>query len=78
MINTLEYVKTLEAAGVDRTVAEAHAASVVKHVIPDLASKADIQGIEARLTKLEADLTLRMVAIGGVYTGLIVALLKLL
>ena len=36
-LDTLAYVKHLEAAGVDRKIAEAHAEALVKYVLPVLA-----------------------------------------
>jgi hypothetical protein len=41
-LDTLAYAKQLEAAGVDRDIAEAHAKAMVDHVIPQLATSADI------------------------------------
>jgi hypothetical protein len=62
-IDTLEYVKKLEAAGVDRKVAEAHASVLRDLVEVEVATKRDVdqaaQGLEARLGtrihKLEVD-----------------------
>lgn len=50
-IDTLGYVKELESAGIDRKVAEAHAAAISKHVASELATKADLKelGTELRL-----------------------------
>jgi hypothetical protein len=48
-VDTLEYVKRLEAAGVDRRQAEAHAAAVRDTVAPQLATKADLDTAVARL-----------------------------
>jgi hypothetical protein len=42
-IDTLAYVKSLEAAGVERRAAEAHAEALTHHVFPDLATKDDIK-----------------------------------
>jgi predicted RNase H-like nuclease (RuvC/YqgF family) len=57
-IDTLEYVKKLEAAGVDRRQAEAHAAAVRDTVATQLASKADLDAavvrLEAKIDRLEA------------------------
>jgi hypothetical protein len=50
-IDTLEYVKKLEAAGVDRGQAEAHAAAVRDTLATQLASKADL---DAAVVRLEA------------------------
>jgi hypothetical protein len=48
-IDTLAYAKALEAAGVDRQAAEAHAEALLKHVLPDLAIKADLDQAVGRL-----------------------------
>ena len=48
-VDTLAYVKALEAAGLDRQAAEAQAEALVNHVLPDLATKADLQQAVARL-----------------------------
>jgi hypothetical protein len=48
-IDTLEYVKRLEAAGVDRRQAEAHAQAVRDTLAPQLVTKADLDAAVARL-----------------------------
>ena len=70
MIDTLGFTKHLEQAGVDRSTAEAQAEAMNRFVIPQLATKPDLE-------KLEASLTLRMVAIVATLNGLLFALLKL-
>jgi hypothetical protein len=42
-IDTLDYVKKLEAAGIDRKVAEAHAEALRATVVQDLATKHALQ-----------------------------------
>ena len=54
-IDTLEYVKKLEAAGVDRKLAEAHAEALRATVVQDIATKTDLQ-IEVQ--RLEAKIQL--------------------
>jgi hypothetical protein len=55
-IDTLEYVKKLEAAGVDRAQAEAHAQAVSELVADRSATKADLDNGLMRLEgKLERD-----------------------
>jgi hypothetical protein len=49
-IDTLGYVKRLEAAGIDRRQAEAHAEATRGEVAPQLATKADL---DAAVTRLE-------------------------
>ena len=48
-IDTLAYAKALEAAGVERQAAEAHAEALIHHVLPDLATKADLEQAVERL-----------------------------
>jgi hypothetical protein len=48
-IDTLAYAKELEAAGVARQAAEAHAIALTRHVLPDLATKADLDRAIERL-----------------------------
>lgn len=52
-IDTLAYAKSLEAAGVDRRAAEAHAEAlndaIARHILPDLATKTDLSATEQRL-----------------------------
>lgn len=56
-IDTLAYVKSLEAAGVERRAAEAHAEALSRHFVSDVATKADL---ESGLTALEHRLDLKM------------------
>lgn len=76
-IDTLAYTKSLEAAGVDRRAAEAQAEALVKHVLPDLVTKSDLdQAIE----RLEHRLTVRffglMLGVNGLMNGILFALLR--
>jgi hypothetical protein len=48
-IDTLEYVKRLEAAGVDRRQAEAHAAAIRDTLAPQMATEASLQAVADRL-----------------------------
>lgn len=85
MADTLAIVHRLEAAGVERDVAEAHAAAI-QTAVDDrqehLATKADLARLEAavevRLAAVEARLTWRMVGLQVAIGGLIVAALKLI
>lgn len=53
-IDTLAYAKELEAAGVARQAAEAHAEALTKHILPDLATKTDLDQAIGRLeTRLD-------------------------
>ncbi|MBV8888800.1 MAG: hypothetical protein JO305_03945 [Alphaproteobacteria bacterium] len=76
-IDTLAYTKALEAAGVERRAAEAQAEALIKHVLPDLVTKTDLdQAIE----RLEHRLTVRVfgmvLGIVGVMDGILFALLR--
>jgi len=48
-IDTLEYVKKLEAVGVTRAQAEAHAAASRNAIVSGLATKADLETLGRRL-----------------------------
>lgn len=80
-VDTLSYVKRLEAAGIDRRHAEAHAEAMRDDVAPQLASKADLdrlgdrleqrmatleQKIETLMWKHSLGILLGVLAIGGV------------
>lgn len=51
-VDTLEYVKTLEAVGVDRKVAEAHAAAFGKALTTDYVTKSYL---DSKLAEVRAD-----------------------
>ena len=69
-IDTLAYAQTLEAAGVDRQKAEAHATAMRDHMLPQLATKTD-------LLELRHSLTLRLIAVVAAGNGALLALLRL-
>jgi hypothetical protein len=48
-IDTLEFAKELEAAGLDRKQAEAHAAALRKAIEKEIASKQDVEGAANRV-----------------------------
>jgi len=48
-LDTLGYVKELEAAGVDRKVAEAHATALLTKILPDLPTKTDIADLRTEI-----------------------------
>jgi hypothetical protein len=62
MLDTLEYVKRLEAAGVDRRQAEAHAQAVHDILAPQLATKGDL---DAAVAKLEAKIGSEVARLDG-------------
>ncbi len=76
-IDTLAYTKALEAAGIERKAAEAQAEAPVRHVLPDLVTKADL---EQAIERLEHRLTLRffglMLGVNGLMNGILFALLR--
>ncbi|HYU11488.1 MAG TPA: hypothetical protein VEK82_02855 [Stellaceae bacterium] len=83
-IDTLAYCKALEAAGVDRRTAEAQAEALINHVLPDLATKADLVAmkveLERAMERLEHRLTVRffglMLGVNGLMNGILFALLR--
>jgi hypothetical protein len=82
-IDTLEYVKKPEAAGVDRKTAEAHAEALRGAIEDELATKSDIIRLEARFPELEAkiselkaEIMKYMVAQTFVIAGIVFALLR--
>ena len=70
-IDTLAYSKHLEAAGIDRRVAEAHAEALTKYALPDLVAKTDLAAAKVDLVQelqvIEQRLTLRLIAIVGAF-----------
>ena len=66
-IDTLAYVKSLEAAGVDPGAAEAHAEALTHHIFPDLATKDDIK---AEFDALRAEMHRQLVDINGRFAGI--------
>ena len=83
-IDTLAYTKALEAAGVDRQAAEAHAEAMIHHVLPELVTKPDLAAakadIEQAMERLEHRLTVRFfgmtLGIVGVMNAALFALLR--
>jgi hypothetical protein len=87
-VDTLAYAKALEAAGVERQAAEAHAEALTRHVLPDLATKTDLDQAVERLEhridhaveQSEHRLTVRffgmMLGIVGVMNAILFALLR--
>ena len=55
MVDTLAYAKSLEEAGLDRRLAEAHAKALHDFALPDIATKGDLALLR---TELKADLAL--------------------
>lgn len=63
----MAYVKSLEAAGVDRRAAEAHAEALTHHIFPDLATKDDIT---AEFDALRAEMNRQLAVINGRFAGI--------
>ena len=77
-IDTIACTKHLQADGVRREEVEAHAEPLTRRILPDLATKADLeQGLE----RLKHNLTVRMfglvLGIVGVMNGILFALIKI-
>ena len=87
-IDTLAYAKELEAAGVERQAAEAHAEALTHHVLPDLVTKADLAAaktdlehtIKLAIVESEHRLTVRVfgmvLGVVGVMNAVLFALLR--
>jgi hypothetical protein len=87
-IDTLAYAKELEAAGVQRQAAEAHAEALTHHVLPDLVTKADLaatksdleHAIKLAIVESEHRLTVRVfgmvLGVVGVLNAILFALLR--
>ena len=73
-IDTLAYVKSLEAAGVDRRAAEAHAEALTHHVFPDLATKGDIKtefdALRVEISRQFAEVNRKFTEIDGHFAGI--------
>ena len=77
-VDTLAYAKALEAAGVAREAAEAHAEARVHHVLPDFATKADLdQAVERLEHRLTVGIFGMMVGVVGLMDAILFALLRL-
>jgi hypothetical protein len=74
-IDTLEYVKKLEAAGLDRKLAEAHAEALRATVVQDLATKNDLQ---SEVQRLESKIQLLTWMVGFNLAATMAVLWKLL
>jgi hypothetical protein len=76
--DTLAYIKQLEAAGVEREVAEAHVKALAEHALPELATKSDLElarrDLEARIELLQRDLTIRLGSMIAIATGILIAI----
>lgn len=71
-IDSLAYVKTLEASGI--------AEALTRHVLPELVTKADLAAakreLEQAIERIEHRLTLRVIGIVGAFDAALFALLR--
>jgi hypothetical protein len=76
-VDTLAYVKELEASGVDRRQAEAHATAMSKHVFPELATKQDVERVRTDLENAIERNWLRLAALvpGTVLAGVAITVM---
>ncbi len=68
-VDTLGYVKALEAVKVKRSIAEAHANAIKDHILPQLATKHDLESLFNRMLIVN-------LVIAGLIVGSISLLLK--
>jgi hypothetical protein len=78
-IDTLAYAKHLEAAGIARQAAKAHAEAPTQHVLPDLVTKVDLDQaadrLEHRLTlAIEQTAHQQTVHVFGMTLGIVVVM----
>ena len=77
-IDTLAYVEELEGAGIDRATASAHAKAMTHRILPQLATRADIDRLEREIKTgnvvTQRNLILAMIAIAGLTIGITQAL----
>jgi len=77
--DTLKFVKTLQAAGLDAPQAEAIASAVRdSHESADLATKSDIRELKAEMRELELRMTIKLGTMMVASIGIVAALVKLL
>lgn len=76
-IDTLAYTKHLEQAGVERMQAEAFAEALHRFVLPDLATKTDLNGMEHRLLAAMHTVEMRSLGVIAVLLSLSIAIIKL-
>jgi hypothetical protein len=81
-IDTLAYAKHLEGAGIDRTLAEAHAEAMIQHVFPQLFTQADGSAMKSEILReidrVQHTLTVRLFGMLLGFAGLAIAIAKVL
>ena len=75
--DTLAYSKRLREKGIPQEQAEAHAEAIREFVMADLATKADIHALEAKMDALPLLITVRLGFIVAAGVGILAALIKL-
>jgi hypothetical protein len=79
-LDTLAYTKHLEDAGVERRQVEAHAEAINRYLLPELATKTDLTGMEQRLVAVFENrlhqVEIRIPGVVAAMLGLLFALLK--
>lgn len=75
--DTLAYSKKLRDKGVPQDQAEAHAEAIREFVMAELATKADIRELDAKIERLSLQLTVRLGGLIVVGIGALAALIKL-
>ena len=77
-VDTLKFADELIDGGLQESQAKAIVNGMSEHVLPELATKSDIRGIEYMLTELKLSLTVRFYAGLAGAVGLTVTLIKLI
>jgi hypothetical protein len=76
-LDTLAYAKHLEQAGIVRAHAEALAEALNAHVLPDLATKPDLEDLRRDLVAVMHQIQLQSIGIFAVLLGVLFAFIKL-
>ena len=76
-LDTLAYAKHLEQAGIVRAHAEALAEALNAHVLPDLATKPDLENLRRDLVAVMHQIQLQSIGIFAVLLGVLFAFIKL-
>jgi hypothetical protein len=76
-LDTLAYAKHLEHAGIERPHAEALAEAMNAHVLPDLATRPDLENLRRDLVAAMHQIQLQSIGIFAVLLGVLFAFIKL-
>jgi hypothetical protein len=76
-LDTLAYAKHLEQAGIVRAHAETLAEAPNAHVLPDLATKPDLENLRRDLVAVMHQIQLQSIGISAVLLGVLFAFIKL-